>query len=84
MTIAKVLSPPPTLNTTLSAAASAGATEVRVASYTQSSLAGRNSPSNNGPIIGQPIVLDTGANQEVVTVKRHITPLPRRRRRTSC
>ena len=76
VTIAKVLSPPPTLNTTLSAAAAAGATEVRLASYTQNSATGTNAPTNNGPIIGQPIVLGTGANQEVVTVKRHITPLP--------
>ena len=76
MTIAKALSTPPTLNTTLSAAATAGATQVRLASYTTESLAGPNAPSNNGPIIGQPIVLDTGANQEVVTVKRHISPLP--------
>ncbi len=74
VTISKVLSPPPTLNNaTLTAAAAAGATEVRISSYTQSSV---SPPTNNGPIIGQPIVLDTGANQEVVTVKRHITPLP--------
>ena len=73
VTIAKVLSPPPTLSTTLSSPAGAGATEVRIASYTQSSA---SPPTNNGPIVGQPIVLDTGANQEVVTVKRHITPLP--------
>jgi type 1 glutamine amidotransferase len=75
-TIAKALSPPPTLNTTLSAAASAGATEVRLASYTTSDSGGPNAPSNNGPIAGQPIVLDTGANLEVVTVERHITPVP--------
>ena len=31
---------------------------------------GPNAPTNNGPIVGQPIVLDTGANQEVVTVKQ--------------
>ncbi len=36
----------------------------------------RRPPTSNGPIIGQPIVLDTGANQEVVTVKRHIAPMP--------
>ncbi|HET9347361.1 MAG TPA: ThuA domain-containing protein, partial [Candidatus Limnocylindrales bacterium] len=76
VTIAKALSPPPTLNTTLSAAASAGATEVRLASYTTSDSGGPNAPSNNGPIVGQPIVLDTGANLEVVSVERHITPVP--------
>jgi type 1 glutamine amidotransferase len=76
VTIAKALSPPPTLNTTLSAAASAGDTEVRLASYTTSDSGGPNAPSNNGPIAGQPIVLDTGANLEVVTVERHITPVP--------
>ena len=42
VTIAKTLSPPPTLNTTLSAAASAGATEVRLASYTTSDSGGPN------------------------------------------
>jgi type 1 glutamine amidotransferase len=73
VTIAKVLSPPPTHNTTLSTAASAGATEVRLASYTQSNA---SPPTVNGPVAGQPLVIDTGANQEVVTVKRHITPLP--------
>ncbi|HEX6021427.1 MAG TPA: ThuA domain-containing protein [Solirubrobacter sp.] len=71
--IAKVLSPPTTVNTTLSAAASAGDTEVRIANYTQSSV---SPPTVNGPVDGQPIVLDTGANQEVITIKRHITPLP--------
>jgi type 1 glutamine amidotransferase len=76
VTIAKALSPPPTLNTTLSAAASAGATEVRLASYTTSDSGGPNAPSNNGPIAGQPIVLDTGANLEVIAVERHITPVP--------
>ncbi len=74
-TIAKALSPPPTLSTTLTAPASAGDTQVRVASYTQSTT-GPNAPTSNGPIIGQPIVLDTGANQEVVSVAQHITPLP--------
>ena len=65
------------LNTTLTAAATAGATQVRLASYTQNG-ADRHAtpPTSNGPIIGQPIVLDTGANQEVVTVLRHISPLP--------
>ncbi len=76
VTIAKALSPAPTLNTTLSAAAAAGATEVRLASYTQNGATGTNAPTSNGPIIGQPIVLDTGANQEVVTVLRHISPIP--------
>ena len=76
VTIARTLSTPPTLSTTLSAPASAGATQVRLASYSQEVLGGPNAPTNNGPIIGQPIVLDTGANQEVVTVKRHISPLP--------
>ncbi|MBE2315512.1 ThuA domain-containing protein [Solirubrobacter sp. CPCC 204708] len=76
VTIAKALTPPPTLNTTLSAAATAGATQIRLASYTTETLTGPNPPSNNGPIIGQPIVLDTGANQEVVYVKRHLSPLP--------
>ena len=75
-TIAKALSPPPTVNTTLSAAASAGAREIRLASYTTSDSGGPNAPSNNGPIVGQPIVLDTGANLEVVRVERHITPVP--------
>ena len=75
-TIAKVLSPPATLATTVSAPAAAGATEIRLASYTTSTTGGPNAPSNNGPIIGQPIVLDTGANQEVVTVARHIEPVP--------
>src|ERR671922_219423 len=74
--IAKALSPPPTLNTTLSAAASAGDTEVRLASYTTSDSGGPNAPSNNGPIAGQPIVLDTGGNLEVISVERHITPVP--------
>jgi type 1 glutamine amidotransferase len=74
-TIAKALSPPPTLSTTLTAPAAAGDTQVRIASYTQSTT-GPNAPTSNGPIIGQPIVLDTGANQEVVSVAQHITPLP--------
>jgi type 1 glutamine amidotransferase len=76
VTIAKALSPPPTLSTTLTAPAAAGDTQVRIASYTQDNTGGPNQPSNNGPIVGQPIVLDTGANQEVVTVARHISPLP--------
>ena len=74
--IEKALSPPPTVNTTLGAPASAGAREIRLASYTTSDAGGVNAPSNNGPIVGQPIVLDTGANLEVVRVERHITPVP--------
>jgi type 1 glutamine amidotransferase len=75
-TIAQALSPPPTLSTTLTAPASAGDTQVRIASYTQSNTGGPNAPTSNGPIIGQPIVLDTGAGQEVVSVARHISPIP--------
>ncbi|WP_157592483.1 ThuA domain-containing protein [Solirubrobacter soli] len=76
-TVAKALSPPPTVNTTLTAAASAGATAVRIASYSSEVLpGGAQPPSNNGPVVGQPIVLDTGAKQEVVTVAKHISPLP--------
>ena len=78
MTIAKALSTPPTLNTTLSAPGDARARpQVRIASYTHGGAHGpERRRRNNGPIIGQPIVLDTGANQEVVTVKRQISPLP--------
>jgi type 1 glutamine amidotransferase len=77
VTVAKALSPPPTVATTLTAAASAGATAVRIASYSSEVLpGGALPPSNNGPVVGQPIVLDTGANQEVVTVAKHISPLP--------
>jgi type 1 glutamine amidotransferase len=72
VTIAKALTPPPTLNTTLSAAASAGATQIRLSSYTTDTNNGVQPPSTNGPVAGQPIVLDTGANQEVVRVKRHL------------
>jgi type 1 glutamine amidotransferase len=75
VTIAKAPSIPPTHNTTLSAAASAGATEVRLASYTTAGTPPAL-PTANGPIVGQPIVLDTGANQEIITVKRHIVPPP--------
>jgi hypothetical protein len=74
VTIAEALSPPPTQQTTLTAAADAGATQIRLASYSSENTA--NQPANNGPITGQPIVLDTGANQEVVRVARHISPLP--------
>ena len=77
MTIAKALSPPPTLNTTLTAAADRGRDRGPASRATRrTARPARNAPTNNGPIIGQPIVLDTGANQEVVTVKRHISPLP--------
>ena len=54
----------------------AGATEVRLASYTTATTGGPNAPTVNGPIAGQPIVLDTGANQEVISVASHIVPLP--------
>jgi type 1 glutamine amidotransferase len=73
-TIAKVLVPPPTLNTTVSAAAASGDTQIRLASYTQNGATGTQAPTSNGPIIGQPIVIGTGANQELVTVKRHLAP----------
>ena len=69
VTIARQLIPPPTHNTTLSAAAAAGATAVRLASYTTATTGGPNAPTVNGPIALQPIVLDTGANQEVIAVK---------------
>ena len=74
--IGRVLSPPATLNTTLSAPAAAGATEVRLASYTTATTGGPNAPTVNGPVAGQPIVLDTGANLEVISVARHIVPVP--------
>ena len=76
-TIAKALSPAPTQNTTLSAAATAGDTQVRLASYS-GELIGANPPSTNtnAPIAGQPIVLDTGPNQEVIYVAKHISPWP--------
>ncbi|MDA0160779.1 ThuA domain-containing protein [Solirubrobacter ginsenosidimutans] len=77
VTVSKALSPPPTVSTTLTAPASAGANAVRIASYSSEVLpGGAQPPSNNGPVVGQPIVLDTGANQEVVTVAKHISPLP--------
>ena len=76
VTISNVPSPPPTVNTTLTAPAAAGDTAVRIASYTQNGQTGTNAPTSNGPVIGQPIVLDTGANQEVVRVLRHISPIP--------
>ena len=75
VTVAEAPTPPPTHNTTLSAAALAGATEVRLASYTTATT-GPNAPTVNGPIAGQPIVLDTGANQELIYVARHIVPVP--------
>ena len=74
-TIARQLIPPATHNTTLSAAAAAGATAVRLASYT-TATSGPNAPTVNGPIALQPIVLDTGANLEVIAVKSHIVPVP--------
>ena len=83
VTVVQAPSPPPTVNTTLSAAAAAGATEVRLASYTTATTGGPNAPTVNGPIARQPIVLDTGANQEIISVARHIVPCRRRRRRTS-
>ena len=49
VTIAKALSPPPTLNTTLTAAATAGATEVRLASYTQNGATGTQRPDEQRP-----------------------------------
>ncbi len=76
VTLSNVPSPPPTVSTTLTAPATAGATAVRIASYTQNGATGTQAPTSNGPIIGQPIVLDTGANQEVVSVKSHISPIP--------
>ena len=64
------------MSTTLSAPAAAGATEVRLASYTTATTGGPNAPTVNGPIAGQPIVLDTGANLEVISVARHIVAGP--------
>ena len=75
-TIGRVLSPPASHATTLSAAAEAGATEVRLASYTTATTGGPNAPTVNGPVVGQPIVLDTGGNLEVISVARHIVPVP--------
>ena len=76
-TIDKVLSPAATQATTLTNAASAGATQIRLASYS-GELIGANPPSTNtnAPIAGQPIVLDPGPNQEVVYVAKHISPWP--------
>src|SRR3954452_10181581 len=69
-TIAKALSPPSTQVTTLTNAASAGATQIRLASYTGecpglATGCGTNatnppSTNTNAPIAGQPIVLDPG------------------------
>src|SRR3954451_22604764 len=85
-TIAKALSPPSTQVTTLTNAASAGATQIRLASYsgecpgaaTGCGTNATNPPSTNtnAPIAGQPIVLDPGPNQEVVYVAKHISPWP--------
>ena len=81
-TIAKALSPQATHVTTLTNAASAGATQIRLASYS-GELGGVNatppnppSTNTNAPIAGQPIVLDPGPNQEVVYVAKHIMPWP--------
>ncbi|HVI38973.1 MAG TPA: ThuA domain-containing protein, partial [Gaiellales bacterium] len=81
-TIAQTLSPAATHVTTLPDAANAGATQIRLASYS-GELGGVNatppnppSTNTNAPIAGQPIVLDTGANQEVIYVKKHISPWP--------
>src|SRR4051794_21419840 len=76
-TIAKALSPAATHVTTLSNAAAAGATQIRLASYS-GELSGANPPSTNtnAPIAGQPIVLDPGPNQEVVYIAKHISPWP--------
>ena len=76
VTIGRVLSPPATVSTTLSAPAAAGATEVRLANYTTATTGGPNAPTVNGPVAGQPIVLDTGGNLEVISVARHIVPVP--------
>ena len=37
---------------------------------------GRTPPTVNGPVVGQPIVLDTGGNLEVISVAKHIVPIP--------
>ena len=76
VTVVQAPSPPPTVNTTLTEAATAGATEVRLANYTTATTGGPNAPTVNGPIALQPIVLGTGANQEIISVARHIVPLP--------
>ena len=80
VTIARQLIPPPTHNTTLAAAAAAGATAIRLASYTTATTGGPNAPTVNGPIALQPIVLDTGANTEVISVAKHIVPAAAARR----
>ncbi len=49
VTIAKALSPPPTLNTTLTAPATAGATQVRLASYTQNDHGRPERPDEQRP-----------------------------------
>ena len=77
MTVARVLSTLPTREHDDHRRRAAGATQIRLASYSTETTTGTNAPTNNGPIIGQPIVLDTGANQEVISVKRHISPAAR-------
>ena len=57
-------SPPPTLNTTLTQPAAAGATGLRVGTINQATIA------------GTPFVLGTGANQELLVPKQVITPAP--------
>src|SRR3954454_4707175 len=76
-TIAKPIGRPSTQVTTLTNAASAGATQIRLASCS-GELSGATPPSTNtnAPIAGQPIVLDPGPNQEVVYVAKHISPWP--------
>ncbi|MDA0182236.1 ThuA domain-containing protein [Solirubrobacter phytolaccae] len=74
VTIAKVLVPPPRVNTTVSAAAAAGDTRISLASYTQNGATGTQAATSNGPVIGEPIVIGTGSSQELVTVKRHLAP----------
>ena len=74
VTITKAMVPPPRVNTTVSAAAAAGDTRIRLTSYTQNGATGTQAPTVNGPVIGEPIVIGTGANQQLVTVKRHLTP----------
>jgi type 1 glutamine amidotransferase len=61
-TIADVLKPPPTLNTTLATDAPNGATAIRIN--------GNISTGNPVIVAGAPFVLGSGANQEVVTAQR--------------
>jgi type 1 glutamine amidotransferase len=66
-----------TMNSTLTNAASAGATQIRIAGYS-GEIIGNNPPSTNtnAVIDGQPLVLDPGPNQEVIYVKKKISPWP--------